>query len=79
MPPQMGKKIWPENVYRKLTVHATFEQLCNWGQDGSRNPALFLAHAGDFLVKYEKGLLKKAERKEARLKKKREAGCDPSK
>lgn len=67
MPPQMGKRVWPEDVYRKLTVHATFAQLCAWGQDGGRNPALFLAYAADYVVKLE------------RSRRKREARCDPSK
>jgi hypothetical protein len=80
MPHQMGKRVWPEDAHYRVTVRATFNQLCDWGHDkGRADAALFLARAGDFLVRYEKDLLKKAERKEARLKRKREAACGPSK
>ena len=54
MPPQMGKRVWPEDADNRVTVRATFAQLCEWGQDGSRNPALFLAYAADHMVKLER-------------------------
>ena len=80
MPRQMGKRAWPEDAHYKITVRATFHQLCAWGRDrGTLEAALFLAQAGDYMVKRIDDMTKKAERREARLKKKREDGCDPSK
>lgn len=54
MPRQMGKRVWPEDADNRITVRATFAQLCEWGQDGGRNPALFLADAADYVVKLER-------------------------
>lgn len=82
MPRQMGKAVWPEDATYKITVRATLKQLDEWGRfKGKLEAALFLARAGDFLVKYQDELVRKAERREARLKKKREKEreCPPSK
>jgi len=82
MPHQMGKAVWPVDATYKITVRATLKQLDEWSRHkGKLEAALFLARAGDFLVKYQDELVKKAERREARLKKKREreaAACRPS-
>ncbi|HSF42102.1 MAG TPA: hypothetical protein VLT87_20040 [Thermoanaerobaculia bacterium] len=78
MPRQMGKRVWPEDAHYKITVRATLRQLDEWGRfKGKLEAALFLAQAGDYMVKRIDDMTRKAERREARRKK--GGACPPSK